>query len=47
MIHSEADLRAWKQKQIDYFKGYLDNFKKGSREYTFLLTGIQELEKNK
>ncbi|MCU0844597.1 MAG: hypothetical protein MUC76_06690 [Spirochaetes bacterium] len=44
MIQSDGDLRNWKQEQLNYFKGYLDNFRKDSREYKLLLEGIRELE---
>ncbi|HNU92187.1 MAG TPA: hypothetical protein PKO25_09970 [Spirochaetota bacterium] len=44
MIHTEGDLRNWKQEQLKYFKGYLGNFKKDSREYKLLVEGIRELE---
>jgi hypothetical protein len=44
MIQSEGDLRNWKQEQLKYFKGYLGNFKKDSREYKLLVEGIRELE---
>ncbi len=44
MIQSDGDLRDWKQEQLNYFKGYLDNFRKDTREYKLLLEGIRELE---
>lgn len=46
MIQSEGDLRNWKQEQLKYFKGYLGNFKKDSREYKLLVEGIRELEQS-
>ncbi len=46
MIHSERELKNWKIEQLNYFRGYLDNFKKDSREYQLLISGIKELEKN-
>ena len=46
MIQSDGDLRNWKQEQLNYFKGYLANFKKDSREYKLLVEGIRELEKS-
>jgi hypothetical protein len=46
MIHSDKDLRNWKQEQLKYFRGYLNNFRKDSKEYNLLLSGIQELEGN-
>ncbi len=46
MIRTVNEMRNWKIEQLNYFKGYLDNFRKGSREYNLLLSGIKELEKN-
>ncbi len=46
MIPRETDMRNWKQEQLKYFRGYLDSFKKGSKEYKLLMAGIRELEKN-
>ena len=44
MLRTESDMIKWKQEQISYFKKYLKSFKKGSREYTILQNGVQELE---
>ncbi len=46
MINSDGDLRNWKEEQINYFKGYLNNFRKDTKEYKLLLAGIKELEKS-
>ncbi len=46
MIQSINEMRNWKVEQLNYFRGYLDNFRKGSREYNLLVAGIKELEKN-
>jgi hypothetical protein len=43
---SVDDIRNWKKAQIEYFRGYLNNFQKDSREYNLLIDGIRELEKN-
>ena len=46
MIHGNSDMRDWKQEQLNYFKGYLNSFRKGTKEYHLLVSGIRELEKN-
>jgi hypothetical protein len=46
MDSKEKDARNWKMEQLNYFKGYLGNFKENSREYELLLAGIRELEKH-
>jgi len=46
MLHTETDMQNWKKEQISYFKKYMKNFKKGTREFTILQNGIQELEKS-
>jgi hypothetical protein len=44
MLHREADMIKWKQEQISYFKKYMKSFKKGTKEYTILQNGVEELE---
>ncbi len=46
MLQKEADMQNWKKEQISYFKKYMKNFKKGTREFTILKNGIEELEKS-
>lgn len=46
MVHSEKDLRRWKNEQVNYFKNYLNNFEKDSKEYKRLEKGIEDLEKS-
>lgn len=46
MVAAPNETRDWKLEQLNYFKGYLNNFKNDSPEYKLLLSGIRELEKN-
>ena len=46
MIHSNTELKSWKNEQIAYFREYLKTFDKGSREYEIIKSGIERLEKN-
>ncbi len=46
MLHNNIDMRKWKEEQISYFRKYMKNFQKGSREYTILQRGIEELERS-
>lgn len=45
MQHTEVDMIKWKKEQISYFKKYMKSFKKGTREYSILENGVEELEK--
>lgn len=44
MIHTEKDMKKWKNEQISYFRSYLKNFDDNSKEYRRLEKGIQDLE---
>ncbi|MCX7678717.1 MAG: hypothetical protein N2316_05810 [Spirochaetes bacterium] len=46
MLTNNFDMRKWKEEQIAYFKKYMKNFPKGSKEYAILQKGIEELEKS-
>ena len=46
MLHTNIDMKQWKQEQILYFKRYLNSFKHNSKEYSILRNGIDELEKS-
>jgi len=44
MLHSEHDMKKWKKEQINYFKKYLGAFREGTKEFSLLKKGIEELE---
>ena len=46
MQHAEVDMNKWKQEQISYFRKYMKTFKKGTREYAILESGVAELERS-
>jgi hypothetical protein len=46
MNEYESSIDSWKNEQVKYFKGYLNNFKKDSKEYKMILDGISDLEKS-
>lgn len=46
MQNMKSNIDSWKNDQINYFKSYLKNFEKGSKEYNILMNGISELEKS-
>jgi hypothetical protein len=45
MLHNREDMKNWKMDQLHYFRKYLSVFKKGSREYDLILSGINQLER--
>jgi hypothetical protein len=46
MVGSKDNMSNWKTEQIQYFKRYLNNFDKGSKQYRVIERGIAELEKS-
>ena len=44
MLHNKGELNKWKNDQVQYFKEYLKNFDKDSKQYNLIMEGLRELE---
>jgi hypothetical protein len=45
MNRIDQDPTRWKREQLECYRRYLATFQKDSREYAFILRGIQTLER--